>query len=332
MILDFNAIKTITQGAVDIIAEEEGFYPVRMNDGEFNVYKSGLYTNLPGYYDRALASCGIKFDFYTNADAISFEYLSEKKTSITYCYFDLYCDNLFYSTYGGIQESETENKSFFAKLPKGEKRITLYFPYSFKIVFKNLNLEKANYIESAQYTRKVLAYGDSITQGFTTQHPSICYINSVVAELNANLINKSVGGGVFEKRLLDVANREECDLIVIALGTNDWNATSKERFEENCQDFINGVHSKFKDSKILVITPLWRKDFENEKPAGEFESIGKFIKNVCSPLDRVYVIDGWNLVPHSETFMADLVLHPSDIGHIIMAERIVKYINSNIFC
>lgn len=330
MVLDFESIQSIAFGAVDIVENEYGFYPRRMNDGEFNVYKSGLYTNLPGYYEKSLASSGIRFDFYTDADSISFDYLSEKKTSINYCYFDLYCDNYFYCTYGEIQDFEKATKSFFAKLPSGEKRVTLYFPYSFKITFKNLHLENASFIKPVQYKRKILAYGDSITQGFTTEHPSMCYINNIATALNADLINKSVGGGVFEKRLLEVADGENYDLVIIALGTNDWNATSKERFEDNCQAFIRGVHEKFKHSNILVITPLWRKDFENQKPAGEFKSIGEFIEKVCSPLDRLYVMDGWNLVPHSETFMADLVLHPSDIGHIIMAERIVKYINSNI--
>ena len=153
----------------------------------------------------------------------------------------------------------------------------------------------------------------------------------MASAFDADITNKSVGGGVFEKRLLDAAESEKYDFIVVALGTNDWNATSKERFQDNCQAFINGVHNKFNDSKILVITPLWRKDFQNEKPAGEFKSIGKFIKDVCSPLERTFVIDGWDLVPNSQTFMADLVLHPSDVGHIIMAERIVDYIKKNIF-
>ncbi len=326
MLLNIEDIKKITFGAEKIFENEKGFAFFRMNEKEKEVYKTGLYLRLPGYYQKSLAASGVRFDFYTDAEEVSFEYTAEKTTSLTACFFDVYCNKELYTSVGFNKEDNIIIGEIKVELPQGEKRVTVYFPNTFEIFIKDMKLDNATILKPVSFKQKMLVYGDSITQGFSSVNPSMSYANRLAFDLDCDYINKGVGGGVFEERLVDASTVYEPDIITMAYGTNDWNATSKARFESNCEAFINGVSRKFKNSKIFVITPLWRLDYKNEKELGNFEDVATYIKSVAKKLDNVYVIDGWNILPHSESFFADRVLHPTDVGHLIMAKKIIENI------
>ena len=330
MILNLNDIKKITFGAEKIVENEKGFAFFRMNEKEEEVYQTGLYTSLPGYYQKSLAASGVKFDFYTDAGFISFDYTAEKMTSLTACFFDVYCNKVLYASVGFDKEDNIIADKFNLELPQGEKRITVYFPNVFSVCIKNIKLENASVLKPVSFKQKMLVYGDSITQGFSSVNPSMSYANRLAFDLDCDCINKAVGGGIFEERLVDAATVYEPEIITVAYGTNDWNATSKTRFESNCEAFIKGISGKFKNSKIFIITPLWRLDYKDEKELGNFEDVSVYIKTVAKTLDNVYIIDAWNILPHSESFFADRMLHPSDVGHIIMAKKLVEIIKRKV--
>ena len=58
-------------------------------------------------------------------------------------------------------------------LGKGNKRIRIVFPRAVALILKNMELKNATHIRAVKKREKVLfAYGDSITQGYDTLHPS----------------------------------------------------------------------------------------------------------------------------------------------------------------
>lgn len=330
MLLNLDDVKKITFGAETITEDEKGFNFFRMNEKELEVYQSGLYSRFPGYYKKSLAASGVRFDFHTDAKSISFKYLAEKTTGLTACFFDVYCNKELFASVGFNKEDELITGDFIVELPHGEKRITIYFPNTFAVSIKDIVLENAEFLKSVEFNGKMLVYGDSITQGFSSVNPSMSYANRLAFDLDCDYINKGVGGGIFQENLCDAATECDPEIITVAYGTNDWNATSKTRFETHCKSFISKMSGKFKSSKIFIITPLWRIDYKNEKEFGEFEEVEKYIKSICYLFENVYIIDGWNMLPHSESFFADRVLHPSDVGHIIMAKKIFECIKKEI--
>lgn len=330
MMLNIDDLKKITFGVEKIIENEKGFSFFRMNEKELEVYQSGLYSRLPGYYKKSLATSGVRFDFYTDAECISFKFSAEKTTSLTECFFDVYCNKELFASVGFNKEDELITGDFIVELPHGEKRITIYFPNTFAVSIKDIVLKNAKLLKTLDFSRKMLVYGDSITQGFSSVNPSMSYANRLAFDLDCDYINKGVGGGIFQEDLCDAATECNPEIITVAYGTNDWNATPKTRFETHCKSLISKMRYKFKNSKIFIITPLWRKDYKNEKEFGEFEEVEKYIKSVAQLLEKVYIIDGWDMLPHSESFFADRILHPSDVGHIIMAKKIFECIKKEI--
>ena len=60
--------------------------------------------------------------------------------------------------------------------------------------------------------------------------------------------------------------------IIVAYGTNDWNCCEREEIRNNILEFLNNVTINYPNSKIFVIFPIWRKDYEENKKAGTFWS------------------------------------------------------------
>ena len=83
----------------------------------------------------------------------------------------------------------------------------------------------------------LVAYGDSITQGYDALHPSNAYIRRMADYLNAELINKSLGGVKFLPNLAAVPNDIDADYIFVAYGTNDWSNSELGEFKRDCKEF-----------------------------------------------------------------------------------------------
>lgn len=114
------------------------------------------------------------------------------------------------------------------------------------------------------------------------------------------------------------------DYITVAYGTNDWFCCSREGAIHHCTGFLKAVSENYPDSKIFVITPLWRKDHKEEKQFGSIEGMAESIRNITSKLQNVKVIEGFDPVPHNEEFFGALRLHPNDEGFTRYFESLCK--------
>jgi hypothetical protein len=84
--------------------------------------------------------------------------------------------------------------------------------------------------------------------------------------------------------------------------------------EEKCRAFFKELVNNYPNTKIFAITPIWRKDWEKTKKFGRFSDMENLIKETVKGYPDVYLIDGFDLVPHSEDYFGDLSLHPNDAG------------------
>lgn len=135
-----------------------------------------------------------------------------------------------------------------------------------------------------------------------------------------------MGGEKFQPWL--AACREEFvpDLITVAYGTNDWSKREKEEFEENCRGFFVNLVKNYPDTPILVITPLWRRIWQNEKPCGPYRSVDAFLKKEAGQYKNVTVMDGFGIMPRRLDYFGDYTVHPSDVGFDRYFEEIRRFL------
>jgi lysophospholipase L1-like esterase len=194
------------------------------------------------------------------------------------------------------------------------KKVCIYLPWSACAVIKTMELDDGAALEAVKPSKKLLAYGDSITQGYDAQHPSNKYITKLAEVLDAQEFNKAIGGEEFFPQLAQEETLEDPDYITVAYGTNDWSHNTREVLIQRCTDMYTILSRKYPKAQIYAITPIWRADWEEKKPAGPFHDVEAIIREAVKDLPNVKVIRGFDLMPENIHLCADLRLHPNDAG------------------
>lgn len=316
MKLTLEQMKAVTVGIEDIHYENGVFSFHRFTESE-KIFIDN---------HNVLHPSGVKMEFKTDSKMLKIKGLTRQFLgSRSYFAFDIFendikigsiqnlkdedaCGNYAYETY----ELGDFSESFC--LSDGEKKIKIVFPYTVVAEIKEIELTDASFISPVKQDKNIIFYGDSITQGYDALHPSKTYAYRLSEALKANMLNKALGGDHFCPDLVKAANAYNPECVIIAYGTNDWNSDEKEVIIKNSSAFLDNAMEKFPNSKIYVLSPIWRKDYTEYRKAGQFNEIEIIIKNACENRKNVHFISGFSLVPHDENFFGDLRLHPSDNG------------------
>ena len=325
MKLTLNDLSSITLG-VDRVALENGrirFH--RFTEDEEIFYKERDQVLGRTFSSRVSATAGVKLYFKTNSKRLGIKAGVAYATSRTFYSFDIFENNKLIGHLDNFKEDEllenytvqsyelSEASGSF-ELSSGYSNVAIYFPWSVCIDGFEIELDDGAVFEPIKPKHRLLAYGDSITQGYDATRPSNRYIARIANLLDAEETNKAVGGEIFVDGLLKKRLDFDPDYITVAYGTNDWSTTSGEGFYENARSFYKILSERYPDAKIFAITPIWRVNYMDEKPFGDFFSVEATIREVTSDLKNVSVISGFDLVEHDAKKFADLRLHPRDKG------------------
>ena len=273
---------------------------------------------------KSTATSGIKMDFTTDARAIEFTGRFSEGSSRKYAFFDIYVNGVL-TAHPGTGDYP-QNPDFSIRLPLDGKtnRVTIYFPCLARTVLKSFELIGASSVDAVKKNRKLLCYGDSITQGYDAEYPSFAYANTFADALDAEIFNKAIGAEVFNPQFADAPDGFTPDIISIAYGTNDWSKhISAENIEKNATAFVTNLRKHYPDTPIIAILPIWRKDNNELRTAGKFSDMLEILKKVYAGFSNITVIDGLRLTPHLPEFMKDGYLHPNDIGFQLMAKNLL---------
>ena len=335
MKLSNEQIKSIIQGAVYFSEEANGLQPHRMNKEEEALYIPTKFK------DKAFASSNIQAVFKTNADKLILKANIAIGSSRKYFCFDIYIDGKFTAEFKNFEHKDMTlpytqidcplgDFSWELPIEKGEKEIRIVFPFGSRVIISEFTLENATYIVPVKRSKAMLIYGDSITQGYDALNPSKSYAAELAHFLDAEALNKAIGGEIFNPSLAAIKNDINPDYITVAYGTNDWTLSDKEEFTANCRGFYENIKKNYPDAKLFAITPIWRDDKSSDRKCGVFEDIHKTIRRICEEIGGITVIDGYNFVPFETKLFADLRLHPSNEGFEYyiknLKEEIRKYI------
>ena len=332
MELTLDVIQKITKGAVRV-CEERG----RICFHRFTQAQEELYLReKPWHYYEVFYTAGVRLHFRTNSEHLYIRlYPSRRiddrqeamKDCVSRSYFSLdvtvdgsYLASLDNFSQAPLPEEYTE-APFVTKvyekdfaLGAGEKTVCVYLPWSASAELEAVEVDEGATIEPIETKGKMLVFGDSITQGYDALHPSRHHIARLPDLLGTEILNKALGGSIFYPAIATYKEDIDPERILVACGTNDWSATTKEEFVENCRGFFEGLRSTYPDAKIIAITPLWRKNYMDVTACGSFFEMEKTLEQIASSIPVCTVLQGFDIVPHEEALFADKRLHPNDEG------------------
>ncbi len=334
MILTLEQIKSVTQGAVYIDENENGFSFHRFNEEEEKYYISTVYEK------KSRCSAGIQMVFKTDAESLLLSASVQEGSTRKYFCFDVFENGKLTAEFKNFSHEDmalpyTDNIfslgdfSWKCSFEKGEKTVRIVFPFSVYPIISEIELGNATYIEPVKRSKTMLMYGDSITHGYDSLNPSRAYAVQLSHMLDAEAFNKAIGGERFCPGLSAIKNDIFPDYITVAYGTNDWSSLSQEALNTNCREVYKNLKDNYPEAKIFAITPIWRGDCDAEKKF-PFSGVSETISKVCEEIGSITVIDGFNFVPHENELFADLRLHPTNEGfdHYVknLYTEIKKYI------
>lgn len=335
MNLSFERIKEITTGAVRIINAENGISFLRFTEAQESAYKS----RSESFWKRSFCTAGTKLLFRTNSTKLSIKVSTSSLNTRAYFSFDIfsngkpvgYLDNFSHSflpdDYTSAEFLYGEFKKSF-ELGSGEKTVCIHFPWSVKVVLHELSLDDNAFIKPIKPNKKLIAFGDSITQGYDALRPSNRYISKLADYLGAEETNKAIGGDRFFPELAELPDSFSPDYVAVAYGTNDWNCTKRSDFQINCKAFFDALIKNYPEAKIIAITPIPRANMAEARPYGDFRNLYGDILSAASPYHNITVINGFELIPQNTSLFADRILHPNDEGFELYFKNLIKKIKN----
>lgn len=321
MKLNATRIREIAQGVSYVYEDRDGIELHRFNKEQEAAYRmKGEHAMI-----RVRAGAGMKFVFRTDSSSLFLHVNTTEGSSRTFFSYDVFADGKLVGYLDNFTGVELPEEYPAAVLPLGEhckkfelgdgvKTVSVYLPWSVCTKIKEMSLEDDAFVEPVRPTKKMLIYGDSITQGYDTLRPHKHYAIRLAEELEAEALNKGIGGEVYFPELAQIPDELVPDYITVAYGTNDWSGWGREVTCERMRQFYAALSGNYPTAKIFVLAPIWRADCKEERAFGPFEEVEQEIREAAKAFENITVIPGLDNVPHEECYFADFRLHPNDEG------------------
>ena len=171
------------------------------------------------------------------------------------------------------------------------------------------------------YSKPVVYYGSSITQGGCASRPGNAYPNLLSKALDCDHINLGFSGSA---RAEEAIAEYICGLdMSVFVYDYDHNAPNPAYLEESHKKMFQMVRTAHPDLPIVMMTmPKARHVFEAERQQ-RFQIIRKNFEQVVAAGDRnVYLISGDELLGDCAEDATVDNCHPNDLGFYLMAQKL----------
>lgn len=332
MKLNYNQITSITNGAVRITQEEDGFHFFRFTQEQEDLYQA---LREGGFHRNTFSTSGVQMRFKTDSAKLHLSISTFKGNNRNYFAMDVLVNNRLIGSIANYDEENLPLVYTTGEFPFGEfsgdfelgdgiKEVKILFPWSAKTVLREMILDDSAMLEGIKPKYKLLCFGDSITQGYDALHPANKHMNKLADFLDAEEFNKAIGGERFFPELAKTKESFRPDVIVAAYGTNNWTWSPREKLVRTCNAFYKNLHETYPHARIFALAPIWRKDHTEPKQAGEFADVAEIIKAAVAAYDNITFVQTFDFVPREESYYADLRLHPNDRGFEEYYQNLIK--------
>ncbi len=176
--------------------------------------------------------------------------------------------------------------------------------------------------------RRWLAYGSSITHGFSPVTRMQCYVAQTARRLGADVLNLGLSGACFcEPGFADyLASRDDWDVITCELGVNMRDGFAPEEFARRARYLVETLTTRQPGKPVVLITPFpTGSDYlvEPDKAARTTHAFAATLRQLAAEHSarHVHLIEGADVLSQFSGLTCDMV-HPGTEGHTLMAENL----------
>lgn len=307
--LSYEEINEVVAGALTHEITDSGLRLYKSTQKQMDAWKE--YTNgWKSNTDCPEQGGGIHLDFDTDSSFVSF------KVSSGSCVV-LVNDELVAN---GVND-----KMYKLDMENGTNRVTIVLPTgnTKNWVVSELIVDAGATVEKHKTDLNILFLGDSITQGYNNHgHPASTYTFYTTTYFNANSVVQGNGGSQIWEKLLDpdLADLYQPDLIIIALGTNDYaNGCRADALKSRMNTFLDKLQDIYPDTEIVGVTPIKRLNREMTAFDTNLAAANKGLEESFKA-HGCFVVDGETMLSKAEEY-ADYV-HPNEDGFLVYGENL----------
>lgn len=227
-----------------------------------------------------------------------------------------------------LRSPETVIAELRSPSPRTFHTYELILPYGDAVEFQGLRLPDNARLENfpKQQKPRYVAYGDSITQGFTASEESKTYAFLLAEKKGWQLLNMGFGGRSSTPSDGPVIASLDPAVVTVLMGGNDWQGgVPVETYRSRMQDFLSGLRRGNPTLPVFLITPLWvPPSWRPEKAVADLEEYRRVLRELVVSLadPHLHLIEGPDLIDHDPALLDSVVVHPNDRGFAQMAERL----------
>ena len=291
---------------------------------------------------RAQSSAGVRLEFTTDSDYVSFVFTDAWVSSNRGFFFaDLLVNgrlaahvgtDLGRRPEGGPTVRELPDLSHTEKLAPGMKRVTLYLPAITFSRLEKLELSDGAHFEPCRPAHRIVSFGDSITEGMDAHFPSLHYINQTARAFDAEAHNFAISGGCFDPGILE-GEMPPADLVTVAYGTNDFRKVTPEIFAEAMPLFFRRVAQYYPETPVFVMVPFYRIPMDETGETfqiGTLDQVRDAIRREAGQYANFTVLDSKYFVAPEPSSFGDERLHPNETGNTAIADHLKREIRSRL--
>lgn len=222
----------------------------------FTAEQLRYYTERSGDdFVRSHAHAGIYLECITDVPEISFVYRIYKEMGYyrTQSGFDIWEDGVLTAGFPLDLASETAEVRY-VRQKKESSRIRITFPSGVIVLPDRFSLGDAKPTETG--TRRILLYGDSLTQSAYTANPSLSWHVPVAKWLDAEVLNRGIGSMIFDEASLPADADCIPDMIFVEYGGNDlYRIPDTDTALAQAEGFLQKLRRLYPAAETYVITP-----------------------------------------------------------------------------
>jgi len=318
--LTVEQIRSITFGALEVQDAGEGVCFHRIPGGLRPIYQS-----VEKFRVRMQCPSGVRLRFVSNTRWIRIgQQFGQRARELFQG--TLFVDGKEASVYGpGVWEEKWCQEIY--RQEKAEQHLfEIWLPHSASVLSFWMEVEDDSVLDVAPQNKlRWLVYGDSFTQGMTASFPYETQITRCARQLDADVLNLSIGGAVLSKELAQVLPDYDWDMASIAYGANDFiDDNPLEAVEENACQLISALSQQRPGKPIFIQSPiLFLDNVSQQTPTGvHINAYRALLARAADKFPAARYIDGVKLLDLDPQYFDD-DWHPNDKGVAIYAENLL---------
>lgn len=301
-------------GYIDI-SEEDGYYHLyRFKQPQREYYASkGEWFGLQSH-----CQAGIRIEV-DNCTRVAFDFVC-KTAEVTEASFDvIHAD-------GSEEEFKFPLVGGRAEFSFDGENIVIYFCYKHNVGIKNIEVCGD---EPQNTDRNILAFGDSITQGYVIEKSAFAYPVTLAKAFDTDFYNFGISGYYLDPGVLnELELLPKPWIITFAYGTNDWEYENNG-YRENIIACFKRLYEKYPDTPICVVLPLKRIEDGTKKNGIFVEDIRNDLRTEAAKYPNFYVMECGSKLDIAKHTCED-GLHPNDEGMRFIGKLLAEEIKQKL--